>query len=129
MCLDSMAGESVSMYACHNMGGNQLWAMRDDGHIQCDGMCITADEFSPKIAQQKCEKYNVNQIWMYDPSTQIIQLRANGQCLSYMDNSGKDKVPVLIDCMINGDGSDGQKWQIVDEPEWDVEAMLKAVQL
>lgn len=124
LCIDSMAGKSVTLFACHNMGGNQMWAISADGHISNDGSCITANEDATKteVVLQKCDKYAVDQVWMYDPNTHTIRLRANGQCLTHDENQPK-RVPVLVDCLQNGRGSDEQIWRIVDDSEFDMEAL------
>lgn len=115
-CFDTMGPKSptVELQPCHNMGGNQHWAMYAKGLIQNDGRCLTAasdHDSKGTVTLTTCSPQNDQQRWTYDRHTETIRLRTTGMCLSAPQPA--EKVPRTMPC----DGSRVQRWTVEELAE------------
>lgn len=113
MCLDSPAHKPdlhkpVSLYPCHNQGGNQYWLLSKEGEIRRDEACL--DYSGKDVVLYPCHGSRGNQLWIFDPSTKQIKHGSSGKCLE-MSSINRDTLVMNICNNINhrsrnGDDSD-----------------------
>ena len=68
LCLDTMGHLSdgtVSVFECHNTGGNQEWAITKAGQIKHHDLCLTLVHFAlgSSVAMTVCDETMENQLW------------------------------------------------------------------
>jgi len=59
------AGEKVGLIACHNQGGNQVFAYTKKKELMIDDLCLDAS-FRSSILLQRCHGMAGTQQWYFD---------------------------------------------------------------
>uniref|UniRef100_A0A0N4ZUV8 Polypeptide N-acetylgalactosaminyltransferase n=1 Tax=Parastrongyloides trichosuri TaxID=131310 RepID=A0A0N4ZUV8_PARTI len=90
LCVDTKGHKksgNPGMIACHNSGGNQLWALNERGKIANDENCLAHPSVTLFDKQVKIERCTVgkipsaDQIFKYDKDTQLIVHVKSGDCI------------------------------------------------
>jgi polypeptide N-acetylgalactosaminyltransferase len=91
-CLDCAVSKRdkhkpVSLYPCHNQGGNQYWMLSKDGEIRRDESCV--DYAGKDVMIFPCHGMKGNQEWRYDPETHQLLHVVTGKCLEMTKDGAK----------------------------------------
>eukprot|EP00051_Salpingoeca_urceolata_P002861 m.53348 g.53348 ORF g.53348 m.53348 type:complete len:593 (-) comp12374_c1_seq2:136-1914(-) len=93
-CMDTLghqAGSSVGMYACHNQGGNQRWALTKDGELRHEDLCVDHSA-SQRLTLRNCatdDRPPPSHKWERTDKGQIKTYGKN-LCIDGSNGQGKD---------------------------------------
>ncbi|RWS25948.1 hypothetical protein B4U80_04164, partial [Leptotrombidium deliense] len=79
MCLDTPSIGSITVYACHTLGGNQHFQWSTMSEIRNGDYCLDFD--GEQIAMKRCYRLPGYQLWRYSNSTQLITHTTTKKCL------------------------------------------------
>ncbi|KAK0418976.1 hypothetical protein QR680_013884 [Steinernema hermaphroditum] len=80
----------VSLYPCHEQGGNQYWMFSKDGEIRRDESCI--DYAGQDVMIFPCHGMKGNQEWKYDHNKHQLTHVVTGKCLEMTKDGAKLKM-------------------------------------
>lgn len=115
MCVDSPVdgnhmNQPVSMYPCHNQGGNQFWMLSKNGEIRRDEGCLdyAGQSGQDKVLIYGCHGQMGNQFWELTAEGTLYH-QTSGLCL---EMSGDGQHLLMRKC----DGSMRQQWSWQRKP-------------
>jgi len=115
MCIDSPVdgnhmNQPVSMYPCHNQGGNQFWMLSKNGEIRRDEGCLdyAGQSGQDKVIIYGCHGQAGNQYWELTAEGTLYH-QTSGSCL---EMSGDGQHLLMRKC----DGSMRQQWSWQRKP-------------
>jgi len=116
MCVDSPVdgnhmNQPVSMYPCHNQGGNQFWMLSKNGEIRRDEGCLdyAGQSGQDKVLIYGCHGQMGNQFWELTAESTLYH-QTSGLCL---EMSGDGQHLLMRKC----DGSMRQQWSWQRKPK------------
>lgn len=75
VCFDAVSHSSpVTLYDCHGMKGNQLWAYRKDKSLYhpISNSCVDSDAAQKRIFMSSCDPSSLNQQWLFQNTNATV---------------------------------------------------------
>lgn len=102
MCMDTLAhtlGGSISIYFCHNTGGNQGWLYTESGHINHFGLCVTLpnNASSTELTLTVCSNANPFQRWNHVNKRSMLKHHMYNLCIDSKDYPNRGLIAMQCD--------------------------------